>query len=119
MLQRESVKVDGEGGRWVEGVSDEKAVDDQSLRGDRKRSACLLAATALEHDLVLVTRNTKDIAALPVEVFNSTPGSNEVQQGNSPEPALRTQSGPAAETSGNFSGHRIDSTDRSTSSIGQ
>lgn len=30
----------------------------------------LLAATALKHDLVLVTRNTKDFAGLPVEVFN-------------------------------------------------
>jgi predicted nucleic acid-binding protein len=30
----------------------------------------LLAATALEHDLVLVTRNVKDFAGLPVEVFN-------------------------------------------------
>lgn len=30
----------------------------------------LLAATALEHDLVLVIRNTKDFAGLPVEVFN-------------------------------------------------
>lgn len=30
----------------------------------------LLAATALEHDLVLVTLNTKDFAGLPVEVFN-------------------------------------------------
>ncbi len=30
----------------------------------------LLAATALEHDLVLVTRNTKDFAGLPVEAFN-------------------------------------------------
>lgn len=30
----------------------------------------LLAATALEHDLVLVTRNTEDFAGLPVEVFN-------------------------------------------------
>lgn len=30
----------------------------------------LLAATALEHDLVLVTRNTRDFAGLPVEVFN-------------------------------------------------
>ena len=30
----------------------------------------LLAATALEYDLVLVTRNTKDFAGLPVEVFN-------------------------------------------------
>jgi len=30
----------------------------------------LLASTALEHDLVLVTRNTKDFAGLPVEVFN-------------------------------------------------
>lgn len=30
----------------------------------------LLAATALENDLVLVTRNTKDFAGLPVEVFN-------------------------------------------------
>ncbi len=30
----------------------------------------LLAATALEHDLVLVTRNVKDFADLPVEIFN-------------------------------------------------
>lgn len=30
----------------------------------------LLAATALEHDLVLVTRNVKDFAGLPVELFN-------------------------------------------------
>ena len=30
----------------------------------------LLAATALVHDLVLVTRNTKDFAGLPVQVFN-------------------------------------------------
>lgn len=30
----------------------------------------LLAATALEHDLVLVTRNTKDFAGLPVQLFN-------------------------------------------------
>lgn len=30
----------------------------------------LLAATALEHDLVLVTRNIKDFAGLPVQVFN-------------------------------------------------
>ena len=30
----------------------------------------LLAATALEHDLVLVSRNTKDFSGLPVEVFN-------------------------------------------------
>lgn len=30
----------------------------------------LLAATALTHDLVLVTRNTKDFAGLPVQVFN-------------------------------------------------
>ncbi|WP_332670967.1 type II toxin-antitoxin system VapC family toxin [Aromatoleum sp.] len=30
----------------------------------------LLAATALEHDLVLVTRNTKDFSGLPIEVFN-------------------------------------------------
>lgn len=35
----------------------------------------LLAATALEHDLVLVTRNIKDVAGLPVQVFN--PWSNE------------------------------------------
>lgn len=34
----------------------------------------LLAATALEHDLVLVTRNTKDFAALPVHVFNPWAG---------------------------------------------
>ncbi|MDD2742344.1 MAG: PIN domain-containing protein, partial [Rhodocyclaceae bacterium] len=30
----------------------------------------LLAATALEHDLVLITRNVKDFAGLPVEIFN-------------------------------------------------
>jgi predicted nucleic acid-binding protein len=30
----------------------------------------LLAATALEHDLVLVTRNIKDFAGLPVQIFN-------------------------------------------------
>jgi hypothetical protein len=30
----------------------------------------LLAATALEHDLVLVTRNTKDFQSLPVRLFN-------------------------------------------------
>ena len=30
----------------------------------------LLAATALAHDLMLVTRNTKDFAGLPVQVFN-------------------------------------------------
>lgn len=30
----------------------------------------LLAATALEHDLVLVTRNVKDFPGLPVQIFN-------------------------------------------------
>jgi len=30
----------------------------------------LLAATALEHDLVLITRNAKDFSGLPVEIFN-------------------------------------------------
>jgi len=30
----------------------------------------LLAATALEHDLVLVTRNVKDFCGLPVQLFN-------------------------------------------------
>ena len=30
----------------------------------------LLAATALTHSLTLVTRNTKDFAGLPVQVFN-------------------------------------------------
>ncbi len=30
----------------------------------------LLAATALSHDLVLVTRNVKDFAGLPVQLFN-------------------------------------------------
>lgn len=30
----------------------------------------LLAATALEHDLVLITRNVKDFVGLPVEIFN-------------------------------------------------
>lgn len=41
------------------------------------------------------------------------------RKGTTPETSLRTQPWLAAETSGNFSGHRIDSTDRSTSSIGQ
>ncbi len=30
----------------------------------------LLAATALEHDLVLITRNVKDFVGLPVQLFN-------------------------------------------------
>ncbi|MFZ4537541.1 type II toxin-antitoxin system VapC family toxin [Propionivibrio sp.] len=30
----------------------------------------LLAATAIEHDLILVTRNVKDFAGLSVETFN-------------------------------------------------
>lgn len=30
----------------------------------------LIAATAIEHDLILVTRNVKDFAALGGEVFN-------------------------------------------------
>lgn len=30
----------------------------------------LLAATAIEHDLVLVTRNVKDFVGLPVDIFN-------------------------------------------------
>jgi len=30
----------------------------------------LLAATALEHDLVLLTRNVKDFSGLPVQIFN-------------------------------------------------
>ncbi len=30
----------------------------------------LLAATALEHDLILVTRNERDFAGLPVRLFN-------------------------------------------------
>jgi predicted nucleic acid-binding protein len=30
----------------------------------------LLAATALKHDLVLVTRNVQDFAGLPVQIFN-------------------------------------------------
>ncbi len=30
----------------------------------------LLAATAMEHDMVLVTRNVKDFAGLPVRVFD-------------------------------------------------
>jgi predicted nucleic acid-binding protein len=30
----------------------------------------LLAATALHHNLVLVTRNLKDFAGLPVQVLN-------------------------------------------------
>lgn len=32
--------------------------------------ASLLAATAVEHDLVLVTRNVRDFSRLPVQVFN-------------------------------------------------
>lgn len=35
----------------------------------------LLAATALSHGLVLVTRNVKDFSGLPVEVFNPWSGS--------------------------------------------
>jgi len=34
----------------------------------------LLAATALEHDLVLVTRNLKDFVGLPVETFSPWSG---------------------------------------------
>ena len=30
----------------------------------------LLAATAMERDLVLITRNLKDVAELPVALFN-------------------------------------------------
>jgi predicted nucleic acid-binding protein len=30
----------------------------------------LIAATALEHDLVLVTRNIKDFSGMPVQIFN-------------------------------------------------
>ena len=30
----------------------------------------LLGATAMEHDLVLVTRNVKDFSGLPVQIFN-------------------------------------------------
>ena len=30
----------------------------------------LLAATALKHDLVLVTRNVKDFAGLPIQIFS-------------------------------------------------
>ncbi len=35
----------------------------------------LLAATVLEHDLVLVTRNVRDFAGLPVQLFNPWKGS--------------------------------------------
>jgi len=35
----------------------------------------LLAATALEHDLILVTRNVRDFAGLPVQIVN--PWSNQ------------------------------------------
>lgn len=34
----------------------------------------LLAATALAHDLVLVTRNVKDFSGLPVQLFNPWSG---------------------------------------------
>jgi toxin FitB len=47
------------------------------LRGEAKRKGrtlpvidSLLAATAIVHDLTLVTRNTKDFAVLPVKLFN-------------------------------------------------
>ena len=39
----------------------------------------LLAATALEHDLVLVTRNLKDVAHLPVVVANPWQSEEESQ----------------------------------------
>lgn len=41
----------------------------------------LLAATALEHDLVLVTRNVKDFAGLPVQIFNPWTNSQKAQKG--------------------------------------
>ena len=45
------------------------------IREDFPRSASpaidsLLAATALAHDLILVTRNAKDFAGLPVQTIN-------------------------------------------------
>lgn len=41
-----------------------------ALNESRPAIDSLLAATAAFHDLVLVTRNTKDVAGLAVEVFN-------------------------------------------------
>jgi predicted nucleic acid-binding protein len=45
------------------------------LTADRSRPVVdtLLAATALVHNLTLVTRNTKDIAGLPVKLLNPWP----------------------------------------------
>ncbi|MCP9832777.1 MULTISPECIES: type II toxin-antitoxin system VapC family toxin [unclassified Cyanobium] len=38
---------------------------------------CLLAATALEHNLVLITRNLRDVANLPLMVVNPWQGEGE------------------------------------------
>lgn len=41
------------------------------VEGDPSESADgMIAATALEHNLTVVTRNVKDFAGLGVEVFN-------------------------------------------------
>jgi predicted nucleic acid-binding protein len=42
------------------------------LTADRSRTVvdALLAATAIHHDLTLVTRNTRDVADLPVKLLN-------------------------------------------------
>jgi|SRR5579871_1511786 len=51
--------------RW--GVLD----GEQQLRGSPLNTADgLLAATALEHELTMVTRNVKDFAGLGVDIFN-------------------------------------------------
>ncbi len=46
--------------RWLEDADDERLF----------LSAILIAATALEHDLTVVTRNVKDFADLGLVIFN-------------------------------------------------
>jgi toxin FitB len=70
-------------GTWVEGLESGFAdrilpIDTAIARlwgdwsGDRPRSVIdtLLAATAVQHSLTLVTRNTRDVSGLPVKTHN-------------------------------------------------
>jgi predicted nucleic acid-binding protein len=55
------------------------------LRGTARATADgMIAATALEHDLTLVTRNVKDFAGIPVTIFN--PWDAEWQGASPPRP---------------------------------